>query len=63
MYEYTFCYHCGNYHGPACPRIRAIEYYPNGTVKRVEYHVQLAQPQTVDEWRWEAENKRSLILE
>lgn len=32
------CGHCGMIHGPACPRIRAIEYYENGTVKRVEYH-------------------------
>lgn len=25
-------------HGGACPRIKAIEYHPNGTVKRVELH-------------------------
>jgi len=34
------CPHCGLLHlvdsGP-CPRIKAIEYYPDGTIKRVEY--------------------------
>lgn len=28
------------HHGP-CPRIKAIEYHPNGTVKRIEYHESL----------------------
>jgi hypothetical protein len=32
------CGHCGMIHGPICPRIKAVEYYPDGTVKRVEYH-------------------------
>jgi hypothetical protein len=32
-----FCGHCGLYHGAVCPRIRAIEYYPDGSLKRVEY--------------------------
>lgn len=31
------CGHCGMYHGPICPRIKAIEYYEWGGVKRVEY--------------------------
>jgi len=35
-----FCGHCGMYHGSVCPRIKAIEYYPNGTIKRIEYHGQ-----------------------
>lgn len=39
----TICYsckHCGLIHayGGVCPRIKAIEYYPDGTIKRVEYH-------------------------
>ncbi len=25
------------YHTSACPRVAAIEYHPNGTVKRVEF--------------------------
>lgn len=25
------------YHAP-CPKVRSIEYYPNGTVKKVEFH-------------------------
>ena len=25
------------YHAGVCPRVRAIEYYPDGTVKRVEF--------------------------
>ncbi len=33
------CAHCGMYHpNGVCPRIKAIEYWPNGTMKRVEYH-------------------------
>ena len=31
------CGHCGLMHTGPCPRIKAIEYYPDGTVKRVEY--------------------------
>lgn len=31
------CQHCGMIHGAICPRIAAVEYYENGTVKRVEY--------------------------
>jgi hypothetical protein len=34
-----YCAHCGLHHGPVCPRIKAIEYYPDGSVKRVEYLV------------------------
>lgn len=33
------CPHCGCYHTSMCPRIKAIEYYPDGcTIKRIEYH-------------------------
>jgi len=32
------CGHCGLIHGGPCPRVKAIEYHLNGTVKRVEYH-------------------------
>lgn len=31
------CNWCGCIHQSTCPRIRAIEYHPNGTVKRVEF--------------------------
>ena len=31
------CIHCGNIHQGKCPRIKAIEYYENGGIKRVEY--------------------------
>lgn len=31
------CAHCGKYHESPCPRVKAVEYYPDGTVKRVEY--------------------------
>lgn len=36
--ESTNCPHCGYIHSGPCPRIKAIEYYPDGTVKRVEYN-------------------------
>lgn len=32
------CQHCGGIHSGQCPRIKAIEYYQNGNVRRVEYH-------------------------
>ena len=31
------CPHCGGMHSMPCPAVRAIEYFPNGTIKRVEY--------------------------
>jgi len=32
------CPHCGLIHlGGVCLRVKAIEYFPNGMVKRVEY--------------------------
>lgn len=31
------CGWCGMIHGPACPRVKAIEYYADGRVKRVEF--------------------------
>lgn len=33
------CMHCGSLtpHTGQCPKIKAVEYYENGTVKRVEY--------------------------
>ena len=33
----TKCQYCGGTHGPNCPIIKAIEYFPNGTIKRIEY--------------------------
>lgn len=34
-----FCPHCGRntLHLGPCPNIKAIEYHPNGTIKRIEY--------------------------
>ena len=32
------CPHCGKWHtGGTCPKIRAIEYYESGQIKRIEY--------------------------
>lgn len=37
--SYYQCGHCGMFHSSgACPRVKAIEYYPDGSIKRVEYH-------------------------
>lgn len=41
------CRYCGTYHGPACPLIKAIEYYPDGTVKRVEFKTAKDYPQSI----------------
>jgi hypothetical protein len=42
----SMCPHCGVGHIGTCPRIKAIEYHLDGTVKRVEFHPmpQLMQP-------------------
>jgi hypothetical protein len=37
------CLYCGFMHNGYCPRLAAIEYFPNGTVKRVEFHNQPSQ--------------------
>jgi hypothetical protein len=31
------CEFCGTIHGPRCPSVKAIEYYPDGKIKRIEY--------------------------
>ena len=31
------CRWCGMTHGPRCPSVKALEYHPDGTVKRVEF--------------------------
>ena len=32
------CPYCGWIHEGVCQRIRAIEYHPDGTIKRMEFH-------------------------
>jgi hypothetical protein len=34
---YQPCAHCGVYHSGRCPQVKAIEYYPNGNIKRIEF--------------------------
>lgn len=36
-YQVNDCQYCGKSHGRRCPEVRAIEYYENGAVKRVEF--------------------------
>lgn len=31
------CPYCATGHEGACPKVKAIEYHPNGTVRRVEF--------------------------
>jgi hypothetical protein len=38
MDTWTKCGHCGFIHDGVCPRIKSIEYYENGMIKKVEYH-------------------------
>lgn len=33
----TPCWWCGTIHGVTCPRVKALEYHPDGRVKRVEF--------------------------
>jgi hypothetical protein len=44
------CPHCGMVHSGHCPRVAAIEYHADGTVKRVEYR-----PEPSD-WKSSLEN-------
>jgi len=39
---YPPCKWCGVSHGPRCPSVAAIEYHPDGTVRRVEFVPPLA---------------------
>lgn len=32
------CTWCGCYHNTKCPLVKAIEYHPNGAIKRVEFY-------------------------
>lgn len=41
------CYHCGMHHPGVCPRIKRIDYYPDGSIKSVEYHEERPAPAVV----------------
>ena len=32
------CQWCGNFHATKCPMVKAIEYFDNGLMKRVEFY-------------------------
>lgn len=32
----TYCSYCNAYHVGMCHRIKSMEYYPDGTIKKVE---------------------------
>jgi len=36
--KFEYCLHCGAYHQGLCHKIKVIEYYPNGMIKKVEYY-------------------------
>lgn len=44
--DHQKCGWCGLYHGPTCFRVKAIEYHPNGTVRRVELREPWQHPET-----------------
>lgn len=51
------CGHCGMWHTGTCPKIRSIEYYENGSIKKIEYHEQayetyckIPKPMTYDQF-------------
>lgn len=48
--EIAVCNHCGNIHTGRCPHVKAIEYYENGAVKRIEYSDFLP---SLDESNWQ----------
>lgn len=37
--EQSKCIHCGaGSHDGQCPKIKSVEYHPDGSIKKVEYH-------------------------
>jgi hypothetical protein len=52
------CPHCGMIHQTTCPRVKAIEYNPDGTVRRIEFHAPTApiySRSTPADYRWGSE--------
>lgn len=37
LLELKICPWCGNYHAMICPKIKAMEYWESGLLKRVEF--------------------------
>lgn len=33
------CPYCGNNHSGVCPRVKSIEYFPDGTIKKVDFKI------------------------
>jgi len=38
MPDPNVCAYCGMTHVGTCPRVKSMEYFPDGRVKRVEFH-------------------------
>ena len=36
--DFHYCPWCGSWHTGTCSRVKSIEYYPDGSIKRVEFH-------------------------
>ena len=41
----TKCPYCTNHHEGICPMVKAIDYHPNGSIKRVEFKTANDYPQ------------------
>lgn len=41
-----YCKICGEHHRGRCPSVKAITYYPDGTIQRVEYYQPGKAPRT-----------------
>lgn len=48
------CNWCGNYHGVKCPEVKALEFHPDGTIKRVEFTTAADYPQP--DWKIDVGN-------
>jgi hypothetical protein len=44
------CPYCGQHHTGICPMVKAIEYFENGTVKRVEFKTPSDYMPTLPQW-------------
>ncbi len=50
--EMKACVHCGMWHTGVCPRIKSIEYYPNGMIKKIIYvnlNLDFDEPESIPE--------------
>lgn len=49
------CPYCGSIHTSRCPQVKAFEYHPDGSLKRVEFHDPVPPMRQFEPWKPPAE--------